>query len=165
MTDFARYFCTYSYLYNQKQMLEDWKRTGGYRDAIMNNRACFEGKVILDVGTGSGILAIFAAMAGARKVYAIEATDMAVHARALIKANKLDGVIEVVQGTIETIELPEKVDVIISEWMGYFLLRESMLDSVLVARDRFLQPGGSLFPRLLPVSQNLLSVRVNVARL
>jgi hypothetical protein len=44
-------------------------------------------------------------------------------------ALQFDGVIEVVQGTIETIELPEKVDIIISEWMGYFLLRESMLDS------------------------------------
>ncbi len=50
------------------------------------------------------------------------------------------------QGTIESIELPEKVDVIISEWMGYFLLRESMLDSVLVARDRFLKPGGAMYP-------------------
>ena len=54
--------------------------------------------------------------------------------------------VEVIQGTIETVSLPEKVDIIISEWMGYFLLRESMLDSVLVARDRFLRPGGSLFP-------------------
>ena len=37
-------------------------------------------------------------------------------------------------------------DVVISEWMGYFLLRESMLDSVLVARDKFLRPGGALYP-------------------
>ncbi len=51
-----------------------------------------------------------------------------------------------IQGTIETVSLPEKVDIIISEWMGYFLLRESMLDSVLVARDRFLKPGGALYP-------------------
>lgn len=42
---------------------------------------------------------------------------------------QLDHIVEVIQGTIETIELPEKVDIIISEWMGYFLLRESMLDS------------------------------------
>jgi protein arginine N-methyltransferase 1 len=42
---------------------------------------------------------------------------------------QLGHVVEVIQGTIETIELPEKVDIIISEWMGYFLLRESMLDS------------------------------------
>ena len=53
---------------------------------------------------------------------------------------------EVIQGMIESISLPEKVDIIISEWMGYFLLRESMLDSVLVARDRFLKPGGALYP-------------------
>ena len=52
----------------------------------------------------------------------------------------------VIQGTMESVELPEKVDVIISEWMGYFLLRESMIDSVIVARDKFLKPGGSLFP-------------------
>lgn len=42
---------------------------------------------------------------------------------------QLDHIVEVIQGTIETTELPEKVDIIISEWMGYFLLRESMLDS------------------------------------
>lgn len=54
--------------------------------------------------------------------------------------------VEVIQGMIESISLPEKVDIIISEWMGYFLLRESMLDSVLVARNRFLKPGGALYP-------------------
>ena len=54
----------------------------------------------------------------------------------LVCPAQLGAVIEVIQGTIETVELPEKVDIIISEWMGYFLLRESMLDSVLVARDR-----------------------------
>ena len=47
---------------------------------------------------------------------------------------------------VESITLPEKVDIIISEWMGYFLLRESMLDSVILARDRFLKPGGALYP-------------------
>jgi predicted RNA methylase len=55
-------------------------------------------------------------------------------------------VIEVIQGTIETVELPEKVDVIISEWMGYFLLYESMMDSVIHARDKFLKPGGTVQP-------------------
>lgn len=61
-------------------------------------------------------------------------------------------------------QLPEKVDIIISEWMGYFLLRESMLDSVLVARDRFLAPGGSLFPShaaiyMAPIRSNLANQR------
>ncbi|KAF6257552.1 protein arginine N-methyltransferase [Scenedesmus sp. NREL 46B-D3] len=165
-SDFANYFCTYAYLYHQKDMLEDHKRTGAYYNAVIQNRRQFKDKVVLDVGTGSGILAIFSAMAGARKVYAVEATDMAKHARTLVAHNKFDGVIEVVQGTIETIELPEKVDIIISEWMGYFLLRESMLDSVLLARDRFLKPGGALYPSharmfLAPMRTNASAGRIN----
>eukprot|EP00882_Tetradesmus_deserticola_P026662 GHRQ01029430.1.p1 GENE.GHRQ01029430.1~~GHRQ01029430.1.p1 ORF type:complete len:489 (+),score=148.86 GHRQ01029430.1:167-1633(+) len=165
-SDFANYFCTYAYLYHQKDMLEDHKRTGAYYNAVIQNRRQFKDKVVLDVGTGSGILAIFSAMAGAKKVYAVEATDMAKHARTLVAHNKFDGVIEVVQGTIETIELPEKVDIIISEWMGYFLLRESMLDSVLLARDRFLKPGGALYPSharmyLAPMRTNASAGRIN----
>ena len=79
---------------------------------------------------------------------------------------QLGHVVEVIQGTIETVELPEKVDIIISEWMGYFLLRESMLDSVLHARDRFLKPGGSLYPSharmyLGPIRSNLARQRLN----
>jgi type I protein arginine methyltransferase len=68
-------------------MLEDHKRTGAYHEAIVNNRRCFEGKVVLDVGTGSGILAIFAAQAGAKKVYAVEATNMAKLAKRVVDAN------------------------------------------------------------------------------
>ncbi len=59
---------------------------------------------------------------------------------------QLGHVIKVIQGVVESVEIPEKVDIIISEWMGYFLLRESMLDSVLVARNKFLKPGGALYP-------------------
>lgn len=52
-----------------------------------------------------------------------------------------------IKGKIEEIELPvRKVDIIISEWMGYFLLYESMLDCVLWARDKYLNPDGLLFP-------------------
>jgi len=145
-TDNANYFCEYAYLYHQMDMLEDAHRTGTYFNAIVSNPSCFEGKVVLDVGAGSGILSIFAARAGAKIVYAVEATDMAVRAKKIVEANKLGEKIKVLQGTLETITLPCKVDVIVSEWMGYFLLRESMLDSVLIARDKHLKPGGSMFP-------------------
>ncbi|KAG7398296.1 hypothetical protein PHYBOEH_011380 [Phytophthora boehmeriae] len=145
-SDFANYFCTYAYIYHQKQMLSDDLRMQSYRDAIFENPNHFKDKVVLDVGTGSGILAIWAAQAGARKVYAVEATDIAVQARKVIKANNQDHIVSVIQSKIEDVDLPEKVDVIISEWMGYFLLRESMLDSVLVARDRWLKPEGAMFP-------------------
>ncbi|KAK4789473.1 hypothetical protein SAY86_016777 [Trapa natans] len=144
--DFAQYFCTYAYLYHQKEMLCDKVRMDAYFNAIFKNKHHFLGKTVLDVGTGSGILAIWSAQAGARKVYAVEATKMSEHARALVKANNLQDVVEVIEGSIEDITLPEKVDVIISEWMGYFLLRESMLDSVICARDRWLKPTGVMYP-------------------
>jgi predicted RNA methylase len=70
------------YLYHQKDMLQDRGRMDGYRNAILQNPDCFKDKVVLDVGTGSGVLAIWAAMAGAKRVYAVEATSMAQQARA-----------------------------------------------------------------------------------
>lgn len=58
--------------------------------------------------------------------------------------------IHLVKGKLEEVDLglgpDEKVDIIISEWMGYFLLYESMLDTVLLARDKYLAPGGLMFP-------------------
>lgn len=54
---------------------------------------------------------------------------------------------EIIQGKVEEVTLPvEKVDIIISEWMGYCLFYESMLETVLYARDKWLAPEGMLFP-------------------
>jgi len=163
--DFANYFVSYGYLYHQKDMLQDRGRMDAYRTAILNNPDCFRGKTVLDVGTGSGVLAIWAGMAGARKVYAIEATSMAQHARRLVQQNGMQDVVVVLEGYMEKIELPEKVDVILSEWMGYFLLREAMFDSVLAARDVWLKPGGAMFPshaslRMAPLCSHLYANRL-----
>jgi len=117
-----------------------------YFRAISQNPQCFKDKVVLDIGCGTGVLAMFVARAGARRVYAVEASNMASAAKAVVEANGLGGVVEVIRGLTETVELPEKVDVIISEWMGNLLLKEAMLDTVLLARDRFLKPGGALYP-------------------
>jgi len=158
--DFEMYFSAYGELHHQKDMLTDTHRMDSYYTAISANaEAAFKDKIVMDVGTGSGILAIWAAKAGAKKVYAIEYTDMAHNARKLIKANGVEDIVTVIQGTVEGIKLPLKedgfgdddneqvVDVIVSEWMGYMLIRESMLDSVLVARDRYLKKGtGLMFP-------------------
>lgn len=145
-SEYANYFCEYNKVYHQKDMLEDVPRMQAYHQAIVGNPDSFKDKVVLDVGAGTGVLAMWAAQAGAKKVYAVEATAMARHARNLVKSNKLDGVVEVWQSKMEEVELPCKVDVIVSEWMGYLLVRESMLDSVLYARDKFLKEGGALFP-------------------
>ena len=156
--------CVAGYLYHQKDMLQDQGRMDGYRNAILMNARSFAGKVVLDVGTGSGILAIWAAKAGAKKVYAVEATSMSQHARRLVAQNNLQDVVVVLEGYMEKLDIPEKVDIIVSEWMGYFLLREAMLDSVLYARDTYLKPGGAMYPShaqiiMAPLCANLHTQR------
>lgn len=101
---------------------------------------------MLDVGCGTGILSMFAARAGAARVYAVECSSIVNQARQIIEDNGFNDKISVIQGKMEEITLPEQVDIIISEWMGYFLLYESMLDTVLYARDKYLVPGGIILP-------------------
>ncbi|KAK3260588.1 hypothetical protein CYMTET_30468 [Cymbomonas tetramitiformis] len=145
-SDQGDYFYPYAFITDQKKMLEDVPRMAAYHAAMMDNADHFAGKAVLDCGTGTGILAVWAAQAGARVVYAVEATEMAKHARTLVDMNGLSAQIKVFQGTIETVELPEKVDIIVSEWMGLLLLRDGMLNSVIAARDKWLVSGGSMFP-------------------
>jgi len=142
----SSFFRYYGQLVHQQNMLQDSVRTSTYRDAIMSNAVNFKGKVVLDVGTGSGILAFFAAQAGARRVYAVEASCVAKHARTLVEKNGFSDIITVLEGKVEEVEINEKVDVIISEPMGFLLVHERMLESYVAARDRFLKPGGLMFP-------------------
>ncbi|KAF8877148.1 S-adenosyl-L-methionine-dependent methyltransferase [Gymnopilus junonius] len=130
-------------------MIQDKVRTSTYAQFILTNPTLFRDAVVLDVGCGTGILSLFAARAGAKHVIAVDASDIADKAAKIVKVNGFEDVITVVRGKIENISLPEgidKVDIIISEWMGYALLYESMLDSVLRARDRFLKPAGVMAP-------------------
>lgn len=77
---FRFYFQFYGYLSQQQNMMQDYIRTSTYQRAILSNLPDFKDKVVLDVGAGSGILSFFAIQAGARKVYAVEASTMAQHA-------------------------------------------------------------------------------------
>lgn len=141
------YFESYGHFGIHEEMLKDEVRTLSYRNAIYRNRDAFAGKVVLDVGCGTGILSMFAATAGAKLVIGVDMSDMIEHARVIVKANNFDDKIVLIKGKMEEVILPvEKVDIIISEWMGYFLLYESMLETVLWARDKYLVPGGLLFP-------------------
>ncbi|KAJ7405513.1 hypothetical protein BTVI_69031 [Pitangus sulphuratus] len=110
-------------------------------------------KVVLDVGCGTGILSMFAAKAGAKKVIGVDQSEIIYQAMDIIRLNKLEDIITLVKGRIEEVDLPlDKVDVIISEWMGYFLLFESMLDSVIYAKDKYLAEGGSVYPDICTIS-------------
>uniref|UniRef100_A0A8C0J4T7 Uncharacterized protein n=1 Tax=Chelonoidis abingdonii TaxID=106734 RepID=A0A8C0J4T7_CHEAB len=111
---FQPYLCTYESLFNHE---------------------------ILNVGCGSGILSFFAVQAGARKVYAVEASSVAKYAEVSVLSNNLSDKIMVLSGKIEEISLPENVDVVISEPMGYMLFNERMLESYLHSK-KWLKSNG-----------------------
>ncbi|KAI0365345.1 protein arginine N-methyltransferase [Pilatotrama ljubarskyi] len=145
--DDSHYFQSYAENDIHAVMIQDKVRTATYAKYIMSNPEVFRDAVVMDVGCGTGILSLFAAKSGAKRVFAIDASDIADKAAQIVKDNELDNIITVIRGKVEDIKLPdgfEHVDVIISEWMGYALLYESMLDSVLRARDRFLRPDGGV---------------------
>lgn len=141
------YFDSYSHFGIHEEMLKDEVRTRSYMKAILSNKHLFKDKVVLDVGCGTGILSMFCAKAGAKHVYGVDMASIIKQATQIVEANGFGDVITLIQGKVEEIELPvQKVDIIVSEWMGYFLLYESMLDTVIYARDKWLAPDGILMP-------------------
>jgi SAM-dependent methyltransferase len=128
-----------------RTMICDRVRTEAFRRAI--DSVVRPGDVVLDVGAGSGILSVFAARAGASRVYAVERTTVAVVAQELAAANGVASIVRVIHGDVLDVELPEGVDVIVSEWLGGFGIDEGMLPPVIAARERWLKPGGVMIPR------------------
>ncbi|KAM4018080.1 protein arginine N-methyltransferase 3 [Anomaloglossus baeobatrachus] len=147
------YFGSYGHFGIHEDMLKDTVRTESYRNFMYQNPDIFKDKVVLDVGCGTGILSMFAAKAGAKQVYGVDQSEIIYQAMDIIRLNKLEDRISLIKGRIEEIDLPvEKVDIIISEWMGYFLLFESMLDSVIYAKDKYLHAGGAVYPDRCSIS-------------
>ncbi|XP_050990956.1 protein arginine N-methyltransferase 8-B isoform X2 [Labeo rohita] len=147
MTSRDYYFDSYAHFGIHEEMLKDEVRTLTYRNSMYHNKHIFKDKIVLDVGSGTGILSMFAAKAGAKHVYGIECSSISEYSEKIIKANHLDSVITIFKGKVEETELPvDQVDIIISEWMGYCLFYESMLNTVIYARDKWLKPGGLMFP-------------------
>ncbi|CAK7233582.1 Nuclear SAM-dependent mono-and asymmetric methyltransferase [Sporothrix curviconia] len=142
------YFNSYNHHGIHEEMLKDEVRTRSYMNAIVQNKHLFKDKVVLDVGCGTAILSMFAVKAGAKHVIGVDMSTIIYKAREIVKVNGMADKITLIQGKMEEVKLPyDHVDIIISEWMGYFLLYESMLDTVLYARDRYLvKDGGLIFP-------------------
>lgn len=130
-----------------RRLLNDELRTRAFVDAI--NDTVRPGDVVVEIGTGTGILAMAAARAGARRVYAIEASDVAAIAEANIARNGLADRVSVVRGWSHQVELRERCDVLVTETIGDDPLAEGILGSCIDAHDRFLQPNARLIPSAL----------------
>nr|XP_055169628.1 protein arginine N-methyltransferase 2 isoform X3 [Nyctereutes procyonoides] len=110
------YFGSYGTLKLHLEMLADQPRTTKYHHVILQNKESLKDKVILDVGCGTGIISLFCAHYAQPKA------------------------------KVEDVVLPEKVDVLVSEWMGTCLLFEFMIESILYARDVWLKEDGIIWP-------------------
>jgi type I protein arginine methyltransferase len=130
-------------LSEHEEMLSDTVRVNSYRQGIRRNVK--PGDVVLDLGTGTGLLAFMASRAGASKVYAVEHSDFIEVAKELAAFNNIDN-IEFIQANSREFTPPEHVDVVLHEQMGDELFNENMLENLLDLRDRVLKPGGRMLP-------------------
>ena len=129
------------------RMLHDERRTGDYLAALA--AAVRPSDVVLDIGTGSGVLAVAAAQAGARHVYAVEASDIAEVAQRVFALNGVRDRVTLIPGWSRQIELPKPADLLVAEVIGNEPLEEEILETTLDARHRLLAPGARLIPHSL----------------
>lgn len=153
------YFETYAELGLQRLMVSDQPRTDAFAAAI--KEAVSGGETVIDVGTGSGLLAMLAANAGAQKVFALDQSTVAAAARETVERNGMSKTIDVVNGNASDFQLMEPVDLIVSEWLGHFGFAETMLDDVINCRDANLKEGGRMLPsgvelKMAPVDSTVL---------
>ena len=130
-------------LYEHERMLADKVRLDAYYDAIM--KYVKEGDTVIDMGTGSGILAFFAALKAPKTIYAIDHANIIELAKLVYKNNNT-GNIEFFKVKSKNFNISEKVDVIIQEQIGDYLFEENMIENIVDLRDKFLKVGGRIIP-------------------
>lgn len=128
-------------------MLDDRERTEAFLKAILATVRA--GDVVLDIGCGTGILSLFAVLAGARTVYAIEREPIIHVAESIARVNGVTDHITFIEASSTDVELPERADVLISETIGNIAFDEGILTWVADARDRLLVPAARIVPSRL----------------
>ncbi len=141
-----------------QSMLADQYRMQSYRRAI--EKVVKKGDVIVDLGTGTGVLAMMAVQAGAQHVYAVEVRPQIIPiTQRIIEQNDMSGKITLIEGDARDIILPEKVDLILNELIGDFGTDENIHECVSSVAERYLKPTGKILPQkletyLVPVTYN-----------
>ena len=127
------------------EMISDRVRIEAYMQALRG--AIRPGAVVMDIGTGPGIMAVQACQLGAKRVYAIEPSEVIQVAREIAAANHCADKIEFFEDFSTKVTIPVRADVIVSDLRGVLPLCGQHIPSIVDARRRFLAPGGTLIPR------------------
>ena len=130
-------------LYEHEKMLADSERINTYRNAIRKHVR--EGDTVLDLGTGTGILSLFAANQNPKKIYAIDHSEFIKIARKIAAHNNYTN-IEFVKKNSRVFKTQVKFDIIIHEQMGDYLFNENMVQNLLDLKKRLLKPNGMILP-------------------
>lgn len=147
-----------------RQFLEDAARLDAFSRAIAE--AVRPGDVVVDLGSGTGILGLFACRAGAARVYSVDQTGMAAFARRIAADNGYADRIIALRGHSSRVDLPERADVIVSDMIGRIGLHSGSAEALTDVRERWLRPGGWLMPSVIetwiaPVEQPRLYADVD----
>lgn len=146
----------FSDLYEHERMIADKVRVDNYQKAISRNVR--PGQVVIDLGTGTGILALLAAKQGAKHVYAIDHSEFLDVAKYIAKQNQIENV-TFVNINSRDFTPPEKVDVILHEQIGDDLFEENMLENLLDLKSRVLKENGRILPAKFELYLEPVSIR------
>jgi len=128
-----------------RHYLEDHVRLTAFRRAIQESVR--PGAVVVDLGSGTGVLGLLACQAGAARVYSIEESSLIELARDICQANGFADRIRFIKGLSTRVNLPEAADVILADQIGHFGFEAGLFDYFSDARRRFLKPGGVTIPQ------------------
>jgi hypothetical protein len=139
-------------------MLDDRGRTAGFCEALRS--MVKPDDVVVDIGTGTGVLATCAALAGARRVYAVESSGIAEVAARVFAANHVEDRVSLLRERSTSVSLPERATVLVTETIGNDPLDEQMLEIVADAKRRLLVPGA----RIIPSAIEIYGIAVDIPR-